>query len=72
MSDRHTEPLRFVGYPVIDGFTNFTFAERNDKTILTLEAHGLAMVAYAAAYLKGMEQGWTQSLERLAEFTAQA
>ncbi|MFI5097370.1 MAG: SRPBCC domain-containing protein [Candidatus Acidiferrales bacterium] len=58
------------GNLVFDGLTSVTFVKRNGKTILTLEARGLAMVAYSAAYLKGMEQGWTQSLERLAAFAA--
>jgi len=34
------------------------------------ETRAVAVIAYAAAYLGGMEQGWTQSLERLAEFAA--
>jgi hypothetical protein len=34
---------------------------------LTLQTRALAVVAHAAAYLAGMEAGWTQSFERLAE-----
>jgi uncharacterized protein YndB with AHSA1/START domain len=55
------------GNPVINGFTTVTFANHNGKTKLTLQTRGTAMVEYAAAYLKGMEVGWTQSLEKLAE-----
>ncbi len=44
--------------------------EFGGKTLLTLETRGTAVVDNAAAYLKGMEQGWTQSLEHVAEFTA--
>jgi uncharacterized protein YndB with AHSA1/START domain len=55
------------GNPVINGLTTVTFAEHDGKTKLTLRTHGTAMVDYAAAYLKGMEMGWTQSLEKLAE-----
>jgi uncharacterized protein YndB with AHSA1/START domain len=55
------------GHVIIDGFTTVTFADHNGKTKLTLETRGVAKVAYAANYLKGMEAGWTQSLERLAE-----
>ena len=54
------------GNHVIDGLTTVLFAEEDGKTKLTLRTRGVAMVAYAAGYLKGMEMGWTQSLERLA------
>jgi len=54
------------GNPILDGLTTVLFAEESGKTKLTLQARGTAMVAYAAAYLAGMEIGWTQSLERLA------
>jgi uncharacterized protein YndB with AHSA1/START domain len=53
--------------PIIDGFTTVIFEEENGKTKLTLQTRGTAMVDYAAAYLKGMEAGWTQSLDSLAE-----
>jgi uncharacterized protein YndB with AHSA1/START domain len=55
------------GKVIIDGFTTVTFADQNGKTKLTLETRGVAKVDYAANYLKGMEAGWTQSLERLGE-----
>jgi uncharacterized protein YndB with AHSA1/START domain len=55
------------GTPVIDGLTVVTFEAQNGKTKLTLNTRGTAMVDYAAQYLAGMEAGWTQSLERLAE-----
>lgn len=55
------------GKVIIKGLTTVTFAEQDGKTKLTLQTRGTAMVAYAAAYLKGMEAGWTQSLEKLAK-----
>jgi uncharacterized protein YndB with AHSA1/START domain len=55
------------GGVIIAGFTTVTFDDQNGKTKLTLRTRGVAMVAYAAQYLQGMETGWTQSLERLAE-----
>lgn len=60
------------GKPVIDGFTTVTFAEAGGKTKLTLQTRGTAVVPYAVEYLKGMEAGWTQSLERLAAEVAKA
>ena len=55
------------GNVIIDGFTTVTFDDQNGKTKLTLQTRGVAKVAYAAQYLKGMQMGWTQSLERLGE-----
>jgi uncharacterized protein YndB with AHSA1/START domain len=58
------------GNSIIDGLTVVTFEDQNGKTKLTLNTRGIAMVDYAAQYLQGMEAGWTQSLERLAELLA--
>ncbi len=60
------------GNPLIDGLTTVTFAEHSDKTKLTLHTSAVGLVARAAAMLEGMEAGWTQSLERLAEHLAKA
>jgi uncharacterized protein YndB with AHSA1/START domain len=60
------------GNPVIDGLTTVTFTEHDGKTTLTLRTRGTAVVDYAAAYLLGMETGWTQSLERLAQLVAKS
>jgi uncharacterized protein YndB with AHSA1/START domain len=54
-----------AGNAVTDGLTTVTFTEENGKTKLTLHTRGTALVDYAAAYLKGMDAGWTQSIERL-------
>ncbi|MGD0103160.1 MAG: SRPBCC domain-containing protein [Rhodopila sp.] len=51
--------------PVLDGRTTVTFAETDGKTKMTVTTGAIAVVDYAAAYLEGMEIGWTQSLERL-------
>ena len=55
------------GKPVLDGLTTVIFDDLGGKTRLTLRTSATAVVDYAAEYLKGMETGWTQSLERLAE-----
>jgi uncharacterized protein YndB with AHSA1/START domain len=54
-----------AGNPIIDGLTTVTFADENGKTKLTLHTRGSAVVDYAAAYLQGMEMGWTQSIDKL-------
>jgi uncharacterized protein YndB with AHSA1/START domain len=54
-----------AGNTIINGFTTVTFADEGGKTKLTLHTRGSAMVDYAAAYLQGMEMGWTQSIDKL-------
>jgi uncharacterized protein YndB with AHSA1/START domain len=70
------EPKRLVfissaldanGNAMFEVLTTVTFAEHNGKTKQTLHARVIKRTAQAAPYLKGMEAGWTQSLERLAE-----
>jgi uncharacterized protein YndB with AHSA1/START domain len=47
--------------------TTVTFADVSGKTALKLEAKVISETAVAPQYLSGMEQGWNQSLDRLAE-----
>jgi uncharacterized protein YndB with AHSA1/START domain len=54
-----------AGKPVLDALTTVTFAEANGKTRMTVRTGAIALVAYAAGYLEGMEAGWVQSLDRL-------
>jgi len=56
--------------PHVEVLTTVTFAEQGGKTKQILHARVIKMTAQAAPYLKGMEAGWTQSLERLAESLA--
>ncbi|HEY1923526.1 MAG TPA: SRPBCC domain-containing protein [Tepidisphaeraceae bacterium] len=58
------------GNSIIDGLTTVLFADEQGKTKLTLTTRGTAKIDYAAAYLSGMEAGWTQSIDRLGEFMA--
>jgi uncharacterized protein YndB with AHSA1/START domain len=54
------------GNPVLDGLTTVIFDDHNGKTRLTLKTRAVALVDYAAAYLGGMQEGWSQSLDGLA------
>ncbi|HXB45169.1 MAG TPA: SRPBCC domain-containing protein [Puia sp.] len=45
-----------------------TFAEQGGKTKLTLKASVSKITTDAWKYLDGMDQGWSQSLERLGEY----
>jgi uncharacterized protein YndB with AHSA1/START domain len=54
------------GNSMFDVRTTVTFAEKQRKTSVTMNAQVLHETIVAPQYLKGMEAGWTQSLERLA------
>lgn len=49
-----------------------TFEERDERTLLTLEAEVLEATPEAAEHLEGMEEGWSQSLEKLEHMLASA
>ncbi len=55
------------GNRLIDGFTIVTFAEEGGKTRLTLDTRVVGIAAESPAMLGGMEAGWGQSIDRLAE-----
>ncbi len=59
------------GSPLFEVLTTMTFAEQTGKTKQTMRARVIIKTtARAGPYIAGMEQGWTQSLERLAESLA--
>ncbi len=62
-----TAALDANGKAMFEVLTTVTLTEQGSKTKLTLTAKVLTMTAVAPQYLAGMEAGWTQSLERLAE-----
>ena len=55
------------GNPQLEVLNTVTFAEHNGKTKLTLQAVVVKSAPAVAASLDGMEEGWNQSLDRLAE-----
>ena len=60
------------GNSMFEVLSTVSFAEHGEKTTLTLQLRVIKATAAAPQYLKGMEMGWTQSLDRLAEYLAQA
>ena len=52
--------------------TTVTFSDFEGKTALHLEAKVTGETALAPRYLAGMEQGWNQSLDRLAALLAKS
>ena len=61
-----TRALDDKGNSMFEVRNTLTLVERGGKTELTLEAQVIRATAVAPEYLKGMEAGWSQSLERLA------
>jgi uncharacterized protein YndB with AHSA1/START domain len=59
-----------AGNHLLEGLTTVTFAEHNGRTTLTVHTRAIAMVDFAAAYLQGMEMGWTQSIDKLGALLA--
>ncbi len=60
------------GNPLFEVLNTVIFVEQGGKTTQTSQARLIKRTAKAAPYLAGMEAGWTQSLDRLAEYLARA
>jgi uncharacterized protein YndB with AHSA1/START domain len=58
------------GTLLLEGMTTVLFADEGGKTRLTLHTRVKGHVPMAPMMLKGMEMGWSQSLERLAAVAA--
>ncbi len=56
------------GNPQLETLTTVTFADHNGKTKLTLKVQVVKATPEAAGPLAGMEMGWNQSLDKLAEY----
>ena len=54
-----------AGRHLLEGFTTVTFADENGKTRMTLHTRARAVVDKAVAHLRGMETGWTMSIDKL-------
>lgn len=58
------------GAALFDVQTTVVFEDRQGKTAMKLRAQVVRSTPRAAQYLKGMEMGWAQSLERLRQHLA--
>ena len=56
-----------AGNALLRSLTTVTFADEGGKTRLTVHADAVGLSPLAPQMLAGMEAGWTQSLEKLAE-----
>lgn len=55
------------GKHLLEGETTVTLSESGGKTTLTLQTYAVGLVPIASQMLAGMEAGWNQSIDRLAE-----
>ncbi len=53
------------GKPLLQGFTTVILEPQGEKTKLTLRTRAIGLVEFAPQMLRGMEQGWSQSLDKL-------
>jgi len=60
------------GHSMFDIRNTVILRDRQGKTELTLEAQVIQTTAVAPQYLKGMEAGWNQSLDRLEDYVQKA
>jgi uncharacterized protein YndB with AHSA1/START domain len=67
-----TTPLDPNGKPLFETLNIVTFADQGGKTAVTVHARATTWTDQAAPYLKGMEVGWTQTIDRLAAYAEAA
>ena len=60
--------LDAAGNSMFDILNTVTFADKNGKTLMTLQARVMQATAVAPQYLKGMEAGWAQTLDKLGNY----
>src|SRR4051812_40008765 len=60
-------PVDDNGKPLLESLTTVTFHELADKTKVIIHASAAPIEPIGAEMLKGMNPGWSQSLERLAD-----
>jgi uncharacterized protein YndB with AHSA1/START domain len=61
-----------AGNPLLEGKTTVTFEDQNGKTKMTLHTYAAGTAPQVAFMLGGMEQGWTESIDKLEALLAQA
>lgn len=65
-------PLDKDGEPMFETWTSVYFEEVAGGTEVVLDVHVTRSTAQAPRYLKGMREGWSQSLEKLAELVTES
>ncbi len=62
------EPLGPNGERLIESLTTVTFSDHPDGTLMEMTTSARALVPMAVSMLQGMDQGWSQSFDKLARF----
>jgi uncharacterized protein YndB with AHSA1/START domain len=60
------------GSHMLEGLTTVTFAAQGDRTLMTLHTRVVGVVALSAQMLDGMEEGWTESIDKLEAYVGKA
>jgi uncharacterized protein YndB with AHSA1/START domain len=60
-------PLDKDGNAIFETWTSVFLEEKEGGTEVTLDVHVMSMTEAAPMYLRGMKEGWSQSLEKLAQ-----
>jgi len=58
--------------PILEAVTSVDLRTAGDQTELSLHAHGRALAPEAAPMLAGMQEGWSQTLDRLERYLEEA
>ncbi len=61
-------PVDSEGRQIFETWTSVFFEEKNGGTEVVLDVHVTKSTPEAAKYLKGMREGWSQSLDKLTAF----
>ena len=64
-------PVDHDGAPLLESLTTVTFHEVGGKTKVIVHASAAPIQPIGSEMLKGMNMGWSQSLERLADLIEQ-
>ena len=60
-------PLDKDGNAIFETWNSVFLEEKEGGTEMTLDVHVMSMTDAAPMYLRGMKEGWSQSLEKLAQ-----
>ena len=59
------EPVGPNGEKLLEGLTTVTFSDHPEGTLMEMTTSAKALVPIAVGMLQGMDQGWSQSFDKL-------
>jgi uncharacterized protein YndB with AHSA1/START domain len=62
------EPVGPNGERLIEGLTTVTFSDHPEGTLMEMTTSAKALAEVAIGMLQGMDQGWSQSFDKLARY----